>query len=411
MAVATAKSKVGQKNIRIKGRASKTVSRATNPTAKDAGTERYRVSVAQYSTYRQQGFLVVPQLVAPHEIEELRQHTEDLMQGRLPEQNRQMAERDVKNDTGTTGQGLEAPPAHLSPEEKAQHFLRIHMLHRQMELHERYLLHPRVLDVLESLIGPDVLAMQTMLFLKPPGKPGQGWHQDSYYIPTHPDTLIGAWIAIDDCDELNGAMWMATGSQHEPVYPPRDGYGFGNRDLSGIDYVSGVSDPNDENNDLTRVANRYQQVLVPAKAGDVVFFHSHVLHRSKKNFSSDRFRRSFVSHYCNARSFTQWGADAARFDDVHGAPAVDAATGMTNGSHILARGDTHLPFARPRFGTPCAALLDPAARRAQSEFAQAAMADMDSGMMDTMPTDPNAEHDHADDKTSPKAHSNGHGGY
>src|SRR6202034_1217161 len=105
-------------------------------------------------------------------------------------------------------QKLRAPPENLSAEEKADFFLRIHMLHRQLELHERYLLHPRVLDVLEAIIGPDVLALQTMLFLKPPGKPGQGWHQDSYYIPTFPDSLCGAWIAIDDVDEINGAMWM-----------------------------------------------------------------------------------------------------------------------------------------------------------------------------------------------------------
>jgi hypothetical protein len=83
-------------------------------------------------------------------------------------------------------QELEAPPAHLSPDEKAQFFLRIHMLHRKLELHERYLLHPRVLDVLEALVGPDVLALQTMLFLKPPGKPGQGWHQDAITFRPHP---------------------------------------------------------------------------------------------------------------------------------------------------------------------------------------------------------------------------------
>ena len=70
------------------------------------------------------------------------------MQGRLPEQNRQMREGD-KPGHGVAVQGLEAPPAHLSPDEKAQYFLRIHMLHRQLELHERYMLHPRVLDVLE----------------------------------------------------------------------------------------------------------------------------------------------------------------------------------------------------------------------------------------------------------------------
>jgi phytanoyl-CoA hydroxylase len=156
-----------------------------------AGSEGYRVSVDEYKIFRQQGFLVVRRLLGPDEVEELREHTELLMQGRLPEQVATMSERDTDSDSGTAGQALEGPPEHLSPEEKAQYFLRVHMLHRKLELHERYLLHPGVLDVLEAIIGPDVLALQTMLFLKPPGKPGQGWHQDSYYIPTHPDTLCG----------------------------------------------------------------------------------------------------------------------------------------------------------------------------------------------------------------------------
>ena len=361
-------------------------------------SEPYRVSVREYNLFRSQGFLVVPGLVSPEEIAEVRAHTEDLMQGRLPEQSSQMRERDLNGDTGTTGQGLEAPPEHLSPVEKAQYFLRIHMLHRKLALHEKYLLHPRVLDVMEVLVGPDVLAMQTMLFLKPPGKPGQGWHQDSYYIPTHPDSLCGAWIAIDDCDERNGAMWFATGSQNEPVYPPKSGYGHGDRAIGDISYVGGVSDPNDEQNDLSKIAGRYDQLLVSAKAGDVVFFGGHVLHRSKQNWTTDRFRRAFVSHYCNARSFTQWGADVADPSNPHAAPKVDPITGATNGSHILARGDTHLDFARPLWNTPCAALLSAEERRKASEYAQAAMGDMGSGLMGMEPADPNRDHDHADDK-------------
>ena len=369
-----------------------------------ARADRYRVSVEEYKTFRRQGFLAVRELVAPEEVEELRRHTEDLMQGSLPEQQARMAERDPAKDGGVTVQALEAPPEHLSPLEKAQYFLRIHMLHRKLELHERYMLHPRVLDVLEALIGPDILAMQTMLFLKPPGKPGQGWHQDSYYIPTFPDSLCGAWIAVDDCDELNGAMWFAAGSNVEPVYPPRSGYGYGDRELHDISYVGGVSDPNDEKNDLAKVAGKYPQLLVAAKAGDVVFFGGHVLHRSKSNFTTDRFRRAFVSHYCSARSFTQWGADGG-FDGVHAAHCQDPVTRMTNGSHILARGDSHLPFARPRFGTPCAALLAPDERRRQSEYARTVVADMESGLMGMEPADPNVEHD--DDEVP----TNGSSGY
>lgn len=344
----------------------------------------YRVSVDEYITFRKQGFLVVRGLLSPKDIRELREHTEDLMQGRLPEQaGHELERRDTMGDTGTNVQALAAPPADLSPEEKADYFLRIHMLHRQLELHERYMLYPRVLDVLQALIGPDVLALQTMLFIKGPGKPGQGWHQDTYYIPTHPDTLCGAWMAIDDCDEHNGAMWFAAGSQHEPVYPPKSGKGFGDRELEDIQGVSGVSNPDDEQNDLTRIADRYPHLLVAAKAGDVVFFGGHILHRSKKNITTDRFRRAFVGHYCNARSFTQWGADQP----------VDPETGMSNGSHILARGDTHLPFAKPRFGTPCAALLSPDERRREHAIAEMMMGDMDSGMMGAEEADPTLEDD------------------
>ena len=369
------------------------IATAPSPPVASIESERYRFSVEQYKAFRRDGFLVVPGLVSAAEIAELRGHTEELMQGRLPEQRgTAMAGRVPGGDTGTSIQGLEAPPEHLSPREKADHFLRIHMLHRKLELHERYLLHPRVLDVLQALIGPDVLALQTMLFLKPPGKPGQGWHQDSYYIPTHPDSLCGAWIAVDDCDELNGAMWMATGSQHEPVYPPASGYGFGDRALGDIPAIGGASNPDDAQNDLAPIGARYPNVLVSAEAGDVVFFGGHVLHRSKRNFTEDRFRRAFVGHYCNARSFTQWGADADH-DDPHAAAAVDPVTKGTNGSHILARGDSHLPFARPRFGTPCAALLSPEERRQEHEYAAAMMGDTESGLMGSMPTDPDADHD------------------
>lgn len=361
---------------------------------------RYHVSVQEYMTFRRQGLLIVRGLVPPDEVAELRQHTDDLMQGRLPQQKTQMTGVDPARYTGTTLQGLEAPPADLSPIEKAQFFLRIHMLHKKLEIHERFLLHSRILDVLEALIGPDVSAIQSMLFLKPPGKPGQGWHQDSYYIPTFPDTLCGAWLAVDRCDEYNGAMWFAKGSQHEPLYPPRpDGphaRAYGQKDLDGIEYVDGVSDPDDSKNDLTRIADRYDQVLVMANPGDVVFFGGHILHRSKQNTTTDRFRRAFVGHYFNARSFTQWGAGISEQDSVYGTQTMDPVTRMTNGSFILARGDTHLPFATPRFGTACAALLSPEQRRKNADYALTMMANMQSGMMGEMPARPDDSHDKDD---------------
>lgn len=333
---------------------------------------RLGVTTEQYCAFRRDGFIVMRNVLSIEEVAELKQHTEDLMQGRLPEQQGKVASRPL-NGSGVDVTEFGEPPAHLSPDEKANFFLRIHMLHRKLALHERYLLHPRVLDVLEVLIGPDVMALQTMLFLKPPGSAGQGWHQDSYYIPTLPDTLCGAWIAIDRCDEYNGAMWFAKGSGVEPVYPPcpEVGYGFGDKLLDDTRYVRGASNTDDTKNTLSQVADRYDQVLVCANPGDVVFFNGHVLHRSKQNITSDRYRRSFVSHYANARSFTQWGSENAEQGSV----------GCSNGSHILARGDTHLPFSLPKFGTPCSAMLPAEERGLDALYAARVIANHKGGLM------------------------------
>jgi phytanoyl-CoA hydroxylase len=348
---------------------------ATQPVSSPSNqSDSRKLTVEEFRRFRRDGFVVIPQLVPPEDIAELKTHTEDLMAGRLPEQ---------QPDAPVEFRLPEMDPK-MTPLERAHAVPRIHMLHRKLVLHERYMLHPRVLDILESLIGPDVLALQTMLFFKPPGSGGQGWHQDTYYIPTHPDTLCGAWIAIDEVDEFNGAMWMAAGSNVEPVYPPlTDKMWYGDRHLPGVPAVDGVSVTDDAINQLNPIAEKYPQVLVPAKPGDVVFFGGHILHRSKQNISTDRFRRSFVSHYCNARSFTQWGEITE--GPQAGPHSFDRVTRMSNGSHILARGDTHLPFAQPLFGTPCAALDDAETRRRNHRFIFSSVGNVANGDMDMRP--------------------------
>lgn len=282
--------------------------------------EPYRVSVQEYVTFREQGFLLVRGLVPQNDTEEMLEHMDNLLAGResIP--------------------GVESPPADWSPEQKLGYWQRVHMLHHVLPMHERFLLHPRVLDVLEALIGPDVSALQSMLFFKQAGQPGQGYHQDSYYIPTQPDTLCGAWMALERADEENGCLWMTVGSQHEPIYPDCDGVTpNGQRDLKDIESVYNVSHTDENANGLTKVARKYpgREVKAEVDAGDVLFFGGHILHRSHTNRSQARSRRSFVGHYCNARSWIPWGGG--------------------NEKHILARGSTHLPYAQPVCGTPCAA--------------------------------------------------------
>ncbi|HCI78246.1 MAG TPA: phytanoyl-CoA dioxygenase family protein [Ktedonobacter sp.] len=312
--------------------------------------ERYRVSVQEYVTFQEQGFLVVHSLVPPEDVQEFVEHTENLMAGRevIP--------------------GRTFNPSSMMGDQMVQELLRVHMLHRLLPIHERFLLHPRILDVLEALIGPDVLALQSMLFFKHPGQEGQGYHQDSYYIPTLPDTLCGAWLAIDRADEENGCLWMTVGSQNEPVYPDARG-ATGQRDLSDMQPIAHASHNDVKVNGLTRIARKYEgrEVKAEVDPGDVVFFGGHIIHRSHENRSQTRMRRAFVGHYCNARSWVPWN---------HGFPYEGE---YANDQHILARGTTPLPYAQPLFGTLCTA-NQPQAPRIPSSVMMSMMGD-DDGMM------------------------------
>lgn len=292
-------------------------------TPKSRAHDRYLVTVEQYKHYRREGFLIVRGLLAKEVIESLL----DLAERTRLQKKQQAAVQENSRDP--------------LKEEFAQ-ATRVHMLSRVDAAAEQGMLNPHVLDVVEALIGPDVYALQSMMFLNPPGKGGQGWHQDACYIKTHPDTLIGAWFALERADEDNGCLWVVPGSNHEPVYPPEE-VGGGNihavdafKDLHKVNHVSHLDDAV---NTLSRVVAQYPPpVPVVLEPGDVLFFDSHLFHRSYPNKTDDRFRRSYVCHYCNARSWVPWDHDGFEGD-------------AGNSKQILARGATHQPYASPAFGT------------------------------------------------------------
>jgi ectoine hydroxylase-related dioxygenase (phytanoyl-CoA dioxygenase family) len=151
--------------------------------------------------------------------------------------------------------------------------------------------HPRVVEVLVSLVGPDIKAMQSMLFIKSRGRPGQAWHQDELFIPTRDRSLTAAWIALDDATIGNGCLWAIPGS-HRPgvLYPdrPQDDPRFDCSDEAfGFPYTDDDA------------------VAIEVPAGGVVFFNGYLLHRSLPNVSGD-LRRALVNHYMSAQSLLPW---------------------------------------------------------------------------------------------------------
>ena len=171
-------------------------------------------------------------------------------------------------------------------------FIAIHFPHKISPLMLETLRHPKIASVLTELLGPNVKAMQSMLFVKQAGKPGQAWHQDEFYIPTRDRSLVGAWIALDDATVENGGLWIIPGSHQAGVlYPMRQ---------HGDDRFDGAAEAYDFPHSET------DAIAVEVQRGDVVFFHGYALHRSLPNRAPSGYRRALVNHYMRAESLLPW---------------------------------------------------------------------------------------------------------
>lgn len=67
--------------------------------------------------------------------------------------------------------------------------------------------HPRVLDAVEDVIGPDILVYWATFFVKEPKTPAMtAWHQDATYFGLEPHDHVTAWVALTDAGKEAGCM-------------------------------------------------------------------------------------------------------------------------------------------------------------------------------------------------------------
>lgn len=236
------------------------------------------IGAAEKRFYDENGFLVLDRVLSGEEVDAINAD----------------ATRICRNDDGKVG-GVEAAPAELSDEEVLKQILCIHFPHKISSLMRAVLAHPVLTQTLSTLVGPDVKAMQSMLFIKASGKPGQAWHQDEDYIPTRDRSLIGAWIALDDATVENGCLWIIPGSHKPGILWKQEWHGDHRFDcaLEAKDFPYTESD----------------EVPVEVKKGSIVLFNGYTLHRSLPNRARGGFRRALVNHYMSASSFLPWRAE------------------------------------------------------------------------------------------------------
>ena len=229
-------------------------------------------SAAQF--FREQGFLVVEDALDAAEVAALNGEAAQICRG---------ARGDIR---GVMGAASDEPDS-----EVMRRYLCIHFPHKVSQLMHNALAHPAITQVLTGVIGPNVKCMQSMLFIKASGKPGQAWHQDEFFIPTRDRSLTGAWIALDDATVENGCLWVIPGSHRHGIIWPQHKHNDRRFDCTGEAEFPYTDD---------------DAVPVEVKKGSIVFFNGYLLHRSLPNYAPTGFRRSLVNHYMSAESLLPW---------------------------------------------------------------------------------------------------------
>jgi hypothetical protein len=95
--------------------------------------------------------------------------------------------------------------------------------------------HPRVVDAIEDILGPDVMLWDTRLFPKPARSASNvSWYQDASYLGREPLTsALTAWIALSDSLPENGAIRALPGSHNYGQLEHKATFSDGNLRLNG----------------------------------------------------------------------------------------------------------------------------------------------------------------------------------
>ena len=156
---------------------------------------------------------------------------------------------------------------------------------------------PRIVDVVEDVLGPNILVWGSNFFIKDAHDPAYvSWHQDSTYWGLSHSDVMTAWIALSDVTVENGAMRMLPGSHLIDQLPHVDTFA--------------------ENNLLTRGqeaqvdVDESKAVDVPLKPGEMSLHNVRMVHGSNPNPTDSRriglairYVPTYVSQISGARDY------------------------------------------------------------------------------------------------------------
>ena len=135
--------------------------------------------------------------------------------------------------------------------------------------------HPRILDAVAQILGPDLLCWGTTFFTKEPRTPSYvSWHQDLRYWGLSGDDEVAVWVALGRVTEAHGCMRFVPGTHKLGILEHRDTFDEENFLTRGQEAVFDVDES--------------RTVKVELEAGQASLHHGKLLHASSPNVSDER---------------------------------------------------------------------------------------------------------------------------
>jgi len=134
---------------------------------------------------------------------------------------------------------------------------------------------PRLLDVMASLLGPDILVFTSTFFIKEPNTDAiTAWHQDATCFGLSPYEHVTAWVALSEASIEAGCMEFVPGSHRLGQL------------AHGRDALPGTINAGARS--ISQSFDTSTAVFAPVKTGQVSLHHTLIAHNSPPNRSNDR---------------------------------------------------------------------------------------------------------------------------
>jgi phytanoyl-CoA hydroxylase len=210
----------------------------------------------------------------------------------------------IETEVGYGGKSKEyrTDVADYSSEEAGTTVRRLRQVYSRDILFKEWMEDEKIRPVLQQILNDQVVittAHHNSIMTKMPYQSTQTrWHQDRRYWRYSDDNLVSIWLALDDEYNENGVLEFIPGSHRMK---------FGSDQFDEKDYFLEALDKN-----IPIIENKVSTTL---EKGDVVIFHSLLLHRANKN-ATDRPKISFVYTVKGASTQVIEGTRSAEYAEI-----------------------------------------------------------------------------------------------